>query len=126
MCIICSDCMALLRSAIATPRAHCPSCAPQARTCTRNAVLGGYSIPAGSRVMFNILGLHRDPKHYPQPEAFRRACCCCCLKVGGPWAGCGHLGLVWHAGIDLRGVAAGSGAAGSTGGLRVQIVVLFL
>lgn len=35
------------------------------------AVVGGYRVPANSRVMLNVWSLHRSPEHFPQPEEFR-------------------------------------------------------
>ncbi len=33
--------------------------------------LGGYDVPAGCLVMLHLQALHRDPRHWPEPEAFR-------------------------------------------------------
>ena len=35
--------------------------------------VGGYPIPAGSRLLINILGIHHDPRHWPEPEVFEPA-----------------------------------------------------
>ena len=37
------------------------------------ATLGGYHIPNGAMVIVNTTPIHRDPRHYPNPEAFRPA-----------------------------------------------------
>ncbi|MCB0012047.1 MAG: cytochrome P450 [Anaerolineales bacterium] len=33
--------------------------------------LGGYHVPAGTEFLINIRGMHRDPQHWPEPDAFR-------------------------------------------------------
>ncbi len=36
-----------------------------------------FVVPEGSVVSLNVYALHRNPKHYPDPDAFRcvRVCC---------------------------------------------------
>lgn len=49
-----------------------PRNAPQAREAREGTRVGPYHIPKGSTVVFNVFGVHRDPRHYPYPEEFRR------------------------------------------------------
>lgn len=62
--------------AIQHTRTH-PSTTPpcnvlQAREAREGTRVGPYHIPKGSTVVFNVFGVHRDPRHYPHPEEFRR------------------------------------------------------
>ncbi|KND33610.1 cytochrome P450 [Streptomyces acidiscabies] len=42
------------------------------RTATRDTLLGdGIAVPAGTMVMFSYYALQRDPRHFPEPAAFR-------------------------------------------------------
>lgn len=41
------------------------------RAVNESTEVGGYSIPRGSCVWLNALAIHRDERHYPQPEVFR-------------------------------------------------------
>jgi cytochrome P450 len=41
------------------------------RDAAQDDVVGGYRIPAGSRIMVAIWATHRDPAVYPEPEEFR-------------------------------------------------------
>lgn len=34
-------------------------------------VLGGYYIPAGSKVLYNNLLISNDPEYFPEPELFK-------------------------------------------------------
>jgi cytochrome P450 len=40
------------------------------RKTARAGVVGGTNVPAGSTVLVNVFGLHRDPARYPEPAAF--------------------------------------------------------
>jgi cytochrome P450 len=40
------------------------------RLTTRATTLGGYDLPAGSRVLVNLFNLHRHPDFWPDPEKF--------------------------------------------------------
>jgi cytochrome P450 len=40
------------------------------RLTSKGATLGGYDLPAGSRVLVNLFNLHRHPDFWPDPEAF--------------------------------------------------------
>ena len=46
------------------------------RAANQNSELGGYAIPRGSTLWLNVLAIHRDERHYPEPEvcAHRRQC----------------------------------------------------
>lgn len=48
---------------------------PAAWYCTRKAArdveIGGYLVPAGTTVVMNMWGLHRDARFYPDPDSFR-------------------------------------------------------
>lgn len=41
--------------------------------------IGGYTIPQGARLWLNALAIHRDERHYPQPEV-------CKVSLMPPWA----------------------------------------
>lgn len=41
------------------------------RYASRDAELGGHLIPQGSEVLVNVLGIHRDPRYWPDPLSFR-------------------------------------------------------
>jgi cytochrome P450 len=41
------------------------------RQALEEMTLGGYHVPAGTRVMYSIYLSHRDPEHWPEPDAFR-------------------------------------------------------
>lgn len=41
------------------------------RECVDDDVLGGFAVPRGSILMLSVLGIHRDPRWWPEPEAFR-------------------------------------------------------
>jgi cytochrome P450 len=53
-----------------TLRLH-PVAGSVARTLTRPMQLGAWSLPAGVAVSPSIIGLHRRPDLYPEPEVFR-------------------------------------------------------
>ena len=38
------------------------------RECIEDTVLGGKRIPAGTKLWLNVLAVHHDPAHYPDPE----------------------------------------------------------
>ena len=40
----------------------------QIRETEAEVELGGYTLPAGTKVALNILGMHHDPKHFPDPQ----------------------------------------------------------
>ncbi|GAB4822567.1 hypothetical protein N2152v2_009613 [Parachlorella kessleri] len=42
-----------------------------AREANQPTSIGGFSIPAGTTIMFNVWSLHRDPEQFPDPEVFR-------------------------------------------------------
>ncbi|QJW83789.1 cytochrome P450 [Ramlibacter terrae] len=42
-----------------------------ARECVEDDVLGGFTVPRGTVLMLSVLGIHRDARWWPQPEAFR-------------------------------------------------------
>lgn len=33
--------------------------------------LGGHTLPAGTKVALNILGMHHDPNNFPDPQTFK-------------------------------------------------------
>lgn len=43
----------------------------QIRETAAKVDLGGYSLPAGTKVALNVLGMHQDPQHFPDPQAFK-------------------------------------------------------
>ena len=47
-----------------------PSAPIVPRLVLRDTELGGYRVPAGSRVLVNLFNIHRDPRHWPDPERF--------------------------------------------------------
>jgi cytochrome P450 len=47
-----------------------PSAPILPRLTTRATTLGGYDLPAGSRVLVNLFNLHRHPDFWPDPEKF--------------------------------------------------------
>jgi cytochrome P450 len=50
-----------------------PSAPIVPRLTTRDTVLGGRHIPAGSRILVNLYNIHRHPDHWPDPERFEPA-----------------------------------------------------
>ena len=44
------------------------------RAVNESTEVGGYSIPRGSCVWLNALAIHRDERHYPQPEVCTDRC----------------------------------------------------
>ncbi|WEO99877.1 cytochrome P450 [Streptomyces sp. FXJ1.172] len=47
-----------------------PSAPIVPRLVLRDTELGGYRVPAGSRVLVNLFNVHRHPRHWPDPECF--------------------------------------------------------
>lgn len=47
-----------------------PSAPIVPRLTSRDTVLGGHRLPAGSRVLVSLFHVHRDPRHWPDPERF--------------------------------------------------------
>ncbi|MFS8203765.1 cytochrome P450 [Streptomyces sp. CWNU-52B] len=47
-----------------------PSAPIVPRLVRRDTELGGYRMPAGSRVLVNLFNIHRHPRHWPDPEGF--------------------------------------------------------
>lgn len=47
-----------------------PSAPILPRLVQRDTELGGYRVPAGSRVLVNLYDIHRHPRHWPDPERF--------------------------------------------------------
>ncbi|GAB7106923.1 cytochrome P450 [Streptomyces phaeofaciens JCM 4814] len=47
-----------------------PSAPIVPRLVLRDTELGGYRVPAGSRILVNLYGIHRHPRHWPDPERF--------------------------------------------------------
>lgn len=45
--------------------------APLSRVARKNSILGGYRIPKGATLMFNIKHAHYNPKYWPEPSKFR-------------------------------------------------------
>ena len=50
-----------------------PSAPIVPRLTRSDTVLGGYHVPAGSRVLVNLYNIHRHPDHWPDPERFEPA-----------------------------------------------------
>ena len=42
--------------------------AMQIRESSEDTELGGFKLPAGTKVGINVLGMHHDPKHFPDPQ----------------------------------------------------------
>ena len=42
--------------------------AAQIRESSEDTELGGFKLPAGTKVGINVLGMHHDPKHFPDPQ----------------------------------------------------------
>jgi cytochrome P450 len=42
-----------------------------ARQCVEEDVVGGYGVPRGTVVLLSVLGVHHDPRWWPEPHAFR-------------------------------------------------------
>lgn len=40
------------------------------RRTTENTEVGGYSVPKNTQVLFNLWNIHRDPRHWTDPELF--------------------------------------------------------
>jgi len=38
------------------------------RESSEDTGLGGFKLPAGTKVGINVLGMHHDPKHFPDPQ----------------------------------------------------------
>uniref|UniRef100_A0A914C0M8 Cytochrome P450 n=1 Tax=Acrobeloides nanus TaxID=290746 RepID=A0A914C0M8_9BILA len=53
-----------------TLRLH-PSVPIYARRMEEDDKIGGFTIPAGTQILVNAFLIHRDPKHWPDPEIFR-------------------------------------------------------
>jgi cytochrome P450 len=41
------------------------------RLCTRSTTIGGVDVPAGSRVFIGLAAANRDPRRWPEPQAFQ-------------------------------------------------------
>lgn len=41
-----------------------------ARRPVRDVTLGGHAVPKGQMVLFNVAGMHRDARHFPEPHRF--------------------------------------------------------
>ncbi|KAL7182867.1 hypothetical protein ACSBR1_041526 [Camellia fascicularis] len=41
------------------------------RSPTQSCIVGGYTIPEGTKVLFNVWAMHRDPKVWDNPSEFR-------------------------------------------------------
>ena len=54
-----------------TLRLHMPAPLLVPRVCKEQCRLGGYTIPAGSRVVINAWAMGRDPSYWEDAEAFR-------------------------------------------------------
>ena len=50
-----------------------PSAPIVPRLTGRDTELGGYHVPAGSRVLVNLFNIHRHPQHWTDPERFEPA-----------------------------------------------------
>lgn len=42
--------------------------AAQIRESSEDTELGGFKLPAGTKVAINVLGMHHDHKHFPDPQ----------------------------------------------------------
>ena len=42
--------------------------AMQIRESSEDTELGGFKLPAGTKVGINVLGMHHDPRHFPDPQ----------------------------------------------------------
>lgn len=40
------------------------------RESSEDTELGGFKLPAGTKVGINVLGMHHDPRHFPDPQEF--------------------------------------------------------
>jgi cytochrome P450 len=47
-----------------------PSAPIVPRLTSRETTLGGYTVPANSRVLVNLFNIHRHPDYWPEPEVF--------------------------------------------------------
>ena len=41
----------------------------------------GFPVPKGAVVSLNVYALHRNPKHYPDPDAFKYVDFCFCFII---------------------------------------------
>ena len=47
-----------------------PSVPVYNRVTEREIMVAGYKIPAGVTLLINVIGIHKDPKHWPEPQKF--------------------------------------------------------
>ncbi len=43
------------------------------RLCVEDTVVGGQRIPAGAKLWLNVMAIHHDPAHYPEPGVTPRS-----------------------------------------------------
>jgi len=49
----------------------CPPVPIIGREALEDLTIGGHHVPAGTTMLINMMLLHRDPKHFPEPEEYR-------------------------------------------------------